>query len=314
MLTLSWVMMPWDWIGMVTIRSDTRRSTSISGTISRRPGSRPSPPGPGETVPPARIAGRSEPTTPTQAAPARRPPPGPSASRSCLFPSTAYRMRDCAGSWCASALVGVDVGRAEHLRVAQVEAARVGHQAAQLLQARLVGLGRRLLFEALGVLLGGEIHDLGEVTWPVGVLGQRHSQDVRRFPGQDLPLVALQADHPFQVVAMALGDPDEAGLVGAAIPVQVNLGGIMDSDPSKVLGGVSPPLALLGPVAVAASLGLGGEADHGDAPAVLGDPRRGAQPAVGAGGKLSLPAAQIPADSGWVGRPALDDPNKHALC
>src|SRR5215208_446827 len=33
-------MMPWDWIGMVTIRSDTRRSTSISGTISRRPGSR----------------------------------------------------------------------------------------------------------------------------------------------------------------------------------------------------------------------------------------------------------------------------------
>src|SRR5215218_760685 len=40
MLTLSWVMMPWDWMGMVTIRSDTRRSTSISGTISRRPGSR----------------------------------------------------------------------------------------------------------------------------------------------------------------------------------------------------------------------------------------------------------------------------------
>src|SRR5215207_6570982 len=33
-------MMPWDWMGMVTIRSDTRRSTSISGRISRRPGSR----------------------------------------------------------------------------------------------------------------------------------------------------------------------------------------------------------------------------------------------------------------------------------
>jgi hypothetical protein len=40
MLMLSRVMMPWDWIGMVTIRSDTRRSTSISGTINRRPGSR----------------------------------------------------------------------------------------------------------------------------------------------------------------------------------------------------------------------------------------------------------------------------------
>src|SRR6266511_6266517 len=33
-------MMPWDWMGMVTIRSDTRRRTSISGTINRRPGSR----------------------------------------------------------------------------------------------------------------------------------------------------------------------------------------------------------------------------------------------------------------------------------
>jgi hypothetical protein len=40
MLTLSWVMMPWDWIGMVTIRNDTRRSTSITGTIRVRPGSR----------------------------------------------------------------------------------------------------------------------------------------------------------------------------------------------------------------------------------------------------------------------------------
>jgi hypothetical protein len=40
MLTLSWVMMPWDWIGMVTIRSDTRRSASTSGTIRVRPGSR----------------------------------------------------------------------------------------------------------------------------------------------------------------------------------------------------------------------------------------------------------------------------------
>ena len=30
-LTLSRVIMPWDWIGMVTIRSDTRRSTSDDG-------------------------------------------------------------------------------------------------------------------------------------------------------------------------------------------------------------------------------------------------------------------------------------------
>src|ERR671919_1337685 len=40
MLTLSWVMIPWDWIGMVTIRSDTRRRTSMTGTIRVSPGSR----------------------------------------------------------------------------------------------------------------------------------------------------------------------------------------------------------------------------------------------------------------------------------
>ena len=39
-LTLSRVMMPWDWMGMVTIRSDTRHSRSITGMISRSPGSR----------------------------------------------------------------------------------------------------------------------------------------------------------------------------------------------------------------------------------------------------------------------------------
>jgi hypothetical protein len=31
-------MIPWDWIGIVTIRSETRRSTSITGTIMTRPG------------------------------------------------------------------------------------------------------------------------------------------------------------------------------------------------------------------------------------------------------------------------------------
>jgi hypothetical protein len=33
-------MMPWDWMGMVTIRSDTRRSTSSTGMIRVSPGSR----------------------------------------------------------------------------------------------------------------------------------------------------------------------------------------------------------------------------------------------------------------------------------
>src|SRR4029453_16531782 len=43
MLTLSWVMMPWDWMGMVTIRSDTRRRTSLRGGIRVRRGPPPPP-------------------------------------------------------------------------------------------------------------------------------------------------------------------------------------------------------------------------------------------------------------------------------
>src|SRR5215216_3888827 len=99
------------------------------------------------------------------------------------------------------------------------------------------------------------------------MLGHRHAQDVRRVLGQDLVLVASQAGHALPVVAMALDDLDEAGLISAALPIGVDRGGIMNNDPSEMLGGVSPPLALLGPLAVAARLGLGGEAVHGDAPA-----------------------------------------------
>jgi hypothetical protein len=38
-LTLSRVMMPWDWIGIVTIRSDTFISRSMTGMITASPGS-----------------------------------------------------------------------------------------------------------------------------------------------------------------------------------------------------------------------------------------------------------------------------------
>src|SRR5215216_4903272 len=93
----------------------------------------------------------------------------------------------------------------------------------------------------------------------------------------------------------------------------MDLGGVVEDDPSEVLGGVSPPLTLLGPVTVTASLLLRGEVDHGDAPAVFGDPGSGPEPAVGVGGELPVPAAEISADSGWVGRPALGDLNEHEL-
>jgi hypothetical protein len=78
---------------------------------------------------------------------------------------------------------------------------------------RLVSLGRTLLFEAPGVLLGGEVHDLGEVPRPVGVLGHRHTQDVRRLPGENLLLVAPEADHALHAVGVALDDLHIAGLI-----------------------------------------------------------------------------------------------------
>jgi hypothetical protein len=212
----------------------------------------------------------------------------------------------------ACSLVGRYVGRTEHLWVPQVEGAQVGHEASVVLLGRLLCLDRRLLFEAPGVLLGAEVDNLGKVTWPVSVLGHRHAENVRRVPGQGL-LAGYSADHARQVITMALDNPHEAGLLSAAILVEVDLGGVVDDDPSKVLGCIAPPLALLRPITVATSLGLGSEADHGHAPAVIGDPRRGTEPAVGIGGELTLPATQIPADPGWVGRPTLDDPNEHEL-
>ena len=40
MLTLSLVMIPWDWIGIVMIRSDTRCTRSTNGTMNNNPGPR----------------------------------------------------------------------------------------------------------------------------------------------------------------------------------------------------------------------------------------------------------------------------------
>ena len=40
MLTLSRVMIPCDWIGIVTMRSEIRRRTSTTGTIGLNPGIR----------------------------------------------------------------------------------------------------------------------------------------------------------------------------------------------------------------------------------------------------------------------------------
>src|SRR5215213_3756541 len=196
------------------------------------------------------------------------------------------------------------VGGAEQLRVPQVEGAQVGHQAAQL---------RRLLFCAPGVLLGGEVGRLGELAWPVVVLGQRPAQDVRRVAGEELVVVASEADHALHVVGSALDDLHEPGRIRPAVQVHMDLPGVVGNDPGEMLGGVPPPFALLGPFAVAARVVLGGEADHAQAPAVFGDPGCRPEPAVGAGGELSLPASQVPADPGWVGRPTLGDLDEHGL-
>jgi hypothetical protein len=133
-----------------------------------------------------------------------------------------------------------------------------------------------LLFEAPGILLGGEVQDLGEVPRPVGVLGHRHPQDVRRFPGQDLLLVTPEAGHALPVVDVALDNLHIAGQVRAAIPEETHLGGVVEGNLAEMPGGLPPPGAVLGPIAAATSLGLGGEVHHHDAPAVLGDSGHGA--------------------------------------
>jgi hypothetical protein len=61
------------------------------------------------------------------------------------------------------------------------------------------------------------------------------------------------------------------------------------------------------------SLLLRVEVHHHHAPAVLGDSGRGAEPAVGVGGELSLPTVQLPADPRRVERPTLDDLDEHGL-
>jgi hypothetical protein len=87
----------------------------------------------------------------------------------------------------------------------------------------------------------------------------------------------------------------------------------VEGDLAEMPGGLPPPGAVLGPVAAAASLPLGGEVHHHHAPAVLGDAGRGAEPAVGIGGELSLPAVQLPVDPSRVERPALHDLDEHGL-
>ena len=87
----------------------------------------------------------------------------------------------------------------------------------------------------------------------------------------------------------------------------------MEGDLAEMLGGLLPPGPVLGPVAAATSLLLGGEVHHHHAPAVLGDAGRGTEPPVGVGGELSLPAVQLPADPRRVKRPALHDLDKHGL-
>jgi hypothetical protein len=53
-----------------------------------------------------------------------------------------------------------------------------------------------------------------------------------------------------------------AATFSIATTVGMDLRGVVQVDPSKVPGRIPPPAALLGSVAVAARLGLGGEADH----------------------------------------------------
>src|SRR4029453_3178437 len=200
---------------MVKLRGAPRRSTSTSGTINRRPGSR---------TPITRPSRNSTPfsycwtirTDNHNTSSANTATTTTTVSQPLMsVPFYRHRMRAAPAPRGPSYLVGRYVGRAEHVRVAQVEGAQVGHQVAQLPPGRLVILGRTLLFDAPGVLLGGVVHRLGEVPRPVGVLGHRHAQDGRRVRGGNLLLVASEADHALHVLCVALDNLHEPGLISS---------------------------------------------------------------------------------------------------
>jgi hypothetical protein len=74
-----------------------------------------------------------------------------------------------------------------------------------------------------------------------------------------------QLTGPFRIAAPALHDLDKASLVGIAPDIDGDVIAIAEGDFAiEELGGLRPPLVLLGTIAVAAGIFLGFEADDRD--------------------------------------------------
>ena len=117
---------------------------------------------------------------------------------------------------------------------------------------------------------------------------------------------------PLGVAAAALHDLNEAGLVRIALNIDCYVIAVTECGFSvEDLGGLRPPLALLGTITVATGIILGLEADDSDGPSVLRDPAGTAKPASRAWRKILYPLVEGSIQPLRVRCPALDYLNEH---
>src|SRR5919106_2232235 len=96
-------------------------------------------------------------------------------------------------------------------------------------------------------------------------------------------------------------DLDEAGLVGVALHVDVDVGAVAEGRLAvEQLRSLCPPGILLRPRTVGRGRLLGFETSHGDEPAVLGDPPGRTEPAGCTGRQVLLPTVERLDESRWL--------------
>jgi hypothetical protein len=117
---------------------------------------------------------------------------------------------------------------------------------------------------------------------------------------------------PVGIGATALHDLDEASLVGVALHINSHVSTVTERGPAlKQLLGLSPPLVLLRPLAVASGRLLGLEADDHDEPAVFGRSACRPEPASRAWGEIPHPLVGGGAQRLRVRCPALNHLSEH---
>jgi hypothetical protein len=106
-----------------------------------------------------------------------------------------------------------------------------------------------------------------------------------------LRILPHQRSAAFRIAHLAENELDKTGAIGIAHQVLIDSNAVLEGRlPVEKLRGLSPPGALLGTIAVAHGLFLGGEPGEEDEPPVFRHATRAAEPADGAGPDLTQPA------------------------